>query len=325
MACVTIGGLKDIHLINPMRNPAGGSEHRTISLFEVLSEVATVQLWAEEEPHSAFLGRVPMTKIGPPARFPRGGTVVFVGTYFSIGGWIKAAQPERVILVHNLDYPDRLRQVRASLQALGLGQVEVVYSSPSLQENTPEISGTVEQSPIGIDLFSPASRTGEKFTVGRLSRDLPDKFHPDDPGLYRKLAASGVGVRVLGGKILGLTAEGIETYPENAMPAAPFLKGLDCFIYRIHPAMYETFGRVVFEAMACGLPVVVEPRHGYRAWLRDGENAVFASTDQEFLDAIGRIREDVDWAAQLGRNGRATVEEMYGPAYRKGLQEFYLR
>jgi len=64
----------------------------------------------------------------------------------------------------------------------------------------------------------------------------------------------------MGAKVLGQALQGhagIEILPANAVAAAPFLQGLDCFTYRTHPCFPEAWGRVVLEAMAAGLPVVV--------------------------------------------------------------------
>ena len=186
--------MPDVHLINPMRNPAGGSEHRTIGLFEILGETNLVQVWTEEDPHPAFMGRVPMRKIGPPDRFPKGGNLVFAGTYFSIGGWIQAAKPNRIILIQNLDQPDRLRQVVSSLSAMDLPRPEVTYASQSIAKMTPEFPGPVHESPIDLERFSPLPKQEDRFVVGRLSRDVPDKHGLGDAVVYRRLAEAGIKV-----------------------------------------------------------------------------------------------------------------------------------
>ncbi len=306
-----------------MRNPAGGSEHRTISLFELLAEVGDVQIWSEEDPHLSFVGQVPIRKIGPPASFPQGGNLVFVGTYFSMGGWLKAARPNRVILIHNLDQPARLREIYRALQQIDVPRPEVVYASEGIARSTPEIAGTVQESPIDLERFQPSGARSGGFTLGRLSRDVYDKHHPGDPEIYQALAAQGVKVRLMGATCLGLAGEGIEVLPEAAEPADRFLQGLDCFFYRTHPDWYETFGRVVFEAMATGLPVVAESRHGYAENIADGVDVLLADSDAQALAAIEKLRQDEGLRLKIGKGARARVEAIYGAEYREKIQAFY--
>lgn len=305
-----------------MRNPAGGSEHRTLSLFELLAHEGEVNIWSEEPPHPSFAGLAPIKHIGPNSRFPQGGVLVFIGTYFSIGSWIQMANPARMILVHNLDQPERLRSVYSVLGRATGRPVEIVYASSKIAAQTPDLPGRVEASPIAIDSFS-CSRHTDRFVVGRLSRDVPEKHHPEDPALYESLIEDGISVKVMGGTTLSREVEELNVLPENAVSAPDFLCSLDCFVYRTHPAWLEAFGRVIPEAMASSLAIVAEPRHGYAEILRHGHDVLFASTTSEFQDAIVRLRDDVELRRRLGANARQTVEKLYGPEYARSISAFY--
>ena len=312
-----------VHLINPMRNPAGGSEHRTIALFEILAEVCDVQVWSEEDPHSSFLGQVPIRKIGPPASFPQGGNLVFVGSYFSIGGWLKAAKPQRVVLIHNLDQPSRLRDIYGALRQVCVPHPEVVYASQLLSRATPEIPGMIHESPIDLERFQPAKASPPTFVVGRLSRDVPEKHHPGDPAIYRSLAANGVGIRLMGAECLDLEGENIEVVPEASVAPEEFLQSLSCFFYRTHPSWSEAFGRVILEAMACGLPVVGERRQGYAEKLTAGEHAILTSNDDEAIAALQKLRDNEAFRQQMGKAARNRAIDIYGESYRSRMQQFY--
>jgi glycosyltransferase involved in cell wall biosynthesis len=315
--------MRQIHLINPMECASGGSEHRTLGLFETLASEADVAIWSEGAIDPWFAGRYPILSLNP-GRHPRAGTFVFVGTYFGIGGWARLAKPDRVVVIHNIDQPERLRETLASFERIGYPKPDVVFASSGTAERTFDIPGIVQISPIDISRFAPNPATHPEFTVGRMSRDAPIKHHPEDVELYRLIAESGSRVRMMGGTCLGCDVPGVEVLPENGENGADFLRSLDVFVYRTHPNWYETFGRVVFEAMATGLPVIVEPRHGFAEWLTDGENALFAETTTEILGVLARLRDEPEFRRALGANARAVAERMFGAEYLGQIQKFYL-
>ncbi|MDR3753486.1 MAG: glycosyltransferase [Terracidiphilus sp.] len=166
--------------------------------------------------------------------------------------------------------------------------------------------------PRGVDaeLFHPAKRT----------RD------PEDP------------VRVLGfvgrlsvEKNIGLLAEiehalnhnkekflivghgGDEAWLRERMPQAEFtgvLRGeelsrayanMDLFVF---PSHTDTFGNVVLEALASGVPAIVTPDGGPRTIVRDGETGRIVPDDQ-FTPAIREILADPDRHAEMRRAARA--------------------
>ena len=163
--------------------------------------------------------------------------------------------------------------------------------------------------------------------VGRLSRDIPEKHHPDDPALYRCLATTGMLVRVMGGQSLAPAigqVDGIELLPECSQDAAEFLRGLDCFVYRTADHLTEAFGRVVIEAMACGLPVVCHRHGGYTEVIESGQNGFLFETDAEALAVIRRLRGDHRLRETVGRAARETVLALLSPEQRRSMADFYL-
>ena len=157
---------------------------------------------------------------------------------------------------------------------------------------------------------------------GRLSRDVSRKHHPRDPYVYAALAAAGVDVRIMGGtclrqRVVPELAESL--LPAGAVPAADFLRGLDCFYYRTGERILEAFGRVVFEAMACGLPVVCSRRGGYADYITHGVNGFLFDTEDEAIALILRLRDDPALRYRIGHAARRTVESLYarGPRRRK--------
>lgn len=283
-----------IHLIHSFENSNGGSEQRTINLYRVLSRHAEVNLWCEREPHPALSGVLPIRRIGPDG-MPGEGTLVFVSTYYRVGPWFDRARPKRLIILYNIDAPATLDVWLERVAKPWFPEPEWVFASHALSERTGLI-GTVQGSPIDLARFLMTREYSrcEKIpcTVGRFSRDTRDKHHPEDIALYRALAECGYRVRIMGGTILREAlsgVSGIELIEEGAEPAERFLKSLDVFLYRTNDNWFEAWGRVVFEAMATGLPVVCHQRGGYAEEIRHGENGfLYHSSDQavSIIDAL---------------------------------------
>jgi glycosyltransferase involved in cell wall biosynthesis len=320
-----------IHLINPLWDIHGGSDWRTIEMYRALMASRRVHLWSRFTPAREFLHRYPVQLIRPwNGRFPIGGTFVFIGAYFRIGHWFKLAFPRRTILVYNTHQPDRLTKVLRRLQAWHRTPVEIVYTS-SLLRSLSDHPGPVIESPIDIAHFVPrgeVQRPTRRFTVGRLSRDVGTKHHEDDPAVYSALAAAGVVTRVMGGTCLrGLVqasaASGL--MPAGAEAPVDFLQGLDCFFYRTSERWLEAYGRVVFEAMACGLPVVCGRRGGYADYIVHGVNGFLFDTTAEAVTLILKLRDDVALRERVGRAARQTVERLYRGGVWRQKQAFFLR
>jgi glycosyltransferase involved in cell wall biosynthesis len=90
---------------------------------------------------------------------------------------------------------------------------------------------------------------------------------------------------------------------------ATFLAAFDVFVYYTHPDWVESFGRVVFEAMAVGLPVFLPPV--YRPLF--GDAAIYAEP-AEVEDKIRALMADpAAYEAQVSR-ARTCVADRFGYA-----------
>jgi len=149
----------------------------------------------------------------------------------------------------------------------------------------------------GVDtcLFSPTHRARSSDTpyilgfVGRLSIEKNVALLPH---IQRELTAAGIDAKFL---IIGHGAE--EESLRRELPTAEFtgvLRGealsrayanMDVFVF---PSHTDTFGNVVLEALASGVPAVVTPHGGPSSIVREGETGAIAP-DEAFPATIANI------------------------------------
>jgi glycosyltransferase involved in cell wall biosynthesis len=340
-----------IHIYQVAGNPAGGTEWHCVELARRLRQYARVVVWTNIPQLSIVLRSECDIRVVDPDRgeFPNEGTLLVAGSFHHVGDWYTNARFRRVVLLYNVVLPAfALRSLR-QLCLPGKPQVELLYASNWMKMTT-GLPGLFEPSPIDTDRFSPkadpttrpweslrspdtgrrtSSGAPSSFVVGRLSRDEGMKFHLDAAAFYRALAADGITVRLMGATAMlgpALSAcDGIELLSENAVAANEFLQGLDCFTYRTHPSLCEAWGRVVPEAMATGLPVVVHANGGYAQIIEHGVNGYLFHRDEEAIEHIRALRASAELREHIGRNARATVLELCSTqAFERHLQ-FYLR
>ena len=209
--------------------------------------------------------------------------------------------------------------------------MEVMYASELTKRLAGNYPDYVQASLIDLDRFVPAPSKKEPsgFTVGRLSRADPLKHHTEDAALYRRLVEEGCRVRIMGPspalkeELGGM--ESVELLSMGAQEAHLFLQGLDCFFYRTSEEWSEPWGRVVTEAMACGLAVVCHESGGYAEWIDHGRNGFLFETQQEALEIVLRLKGDLALRERVGKEARRTAEELFSAARRSEIAEFYLR
>ncbi|MEN9938048.1 MAG: hypothetical protein RLZZ387_4627 [Chloroflexota bacterium] len=194
----------------------------------------------------------------------------------------------------------------------------------------------VPQFGVDPELYSPEAEGGalkdeagaqrSAFVVGYLGRLVPEKGVLDLvealtrlPGRVRlRLVGDGVQRQELLARAEALGVAGrIELRPWASSTEVPaVLRGLDALALpsRTTASWKEQFGRVLIEAMSCGVPVVgsssAEIPH-----VIGSAGLVFPEGDAAALaDAIGRLAEDAGLRAELVRRGRERVLASYTQA-----------
>ncbi len=80
----------------------------------------------------------------------------------------------------------------------------------------------------------------------------------------------------------------------------------------VAPSIYEPFGLVAVEAMACGTPVVVGDTGGLREIIEDGSGLSFTPQDSDGLaDAVIRVLRDEQLATRMTERGLQRIRSRY--------------
>lgn len=320
--------LPTLHLLGRFDDPHAGADRTLLEIGAALAGVREVRYWADGRVHPLFQanGVVP---VNPGAALhPQGGMLLLAGVHIRLGEWLRQAQLSRVALRYNLPNHGALFAMIESLRDSCDLEPEIFFVSPALQAAV-NLPGIIEPSLIDIGPFLkilPRADRGQ-ITVGRLSRDVIEKHHPRDLSLYKMLAAQGIRVRVMGGTCLRTTlgqTPGIELIEAGAESQTEFLQSLDIFFYRTG-SMYEAYGRIIFEAMASGLPVVASVHGGYAAWTGENSGVTLVATQEAALNAVLELCASKSLRETLGGRARTAALALHGTEAKKAVLAYYLR
>lgn len=320
-----------LHLLGRFNQPYTGAERELLDIRRLLGSGADVKVWSDVPPHPFYAGMdiatVNAAAGGGDARYPDGGTLLMGGVHLQPAAWMRTARFQRVILFYNLASHGSLFMMVEALRELTGLEPELVFVSHLLQASV-TLPGRVVRSLMDIAPFLQVadarfrSTEGEgadaastrPFTIGRMSRDDPAKHHPEDPALYRMLASRGVRVRIMGGTCLSAAlegVEGVELLATGAESPAEFCASLDGFFYRTG-SFSEAYGRVVPEAMATGLAVVVYRRGGYAELVTEGVSGFLIDSQESAYDALMWMQGNPQARRQMGQAARDRAVAEHG-------------
>lgn len=319
-----------IHVVSRFCQASGGTEWHALNLARQLAlHHPDVRVWSDDwefDPVFRATGEIRQVRHAL-GRFPRRGTLIVVGGWFKLQPWARLFRARRVIRVITICEPQHEPRVGRSLHHLGR-PVEHVFICKA-QRRLYGLEGVLHPPPVNPAQFTlrqPAVRP-DQFIVGRLSRDVVEKHDfVDDPDLYQWLIDRGASVRLMGATRVARTLPQhprMTALPAMAEPAPQFLHSLDCFFYRT-AGWFDTFALVVFEAMACGLPVVLHRWGGYTDYLTPGVDSFVFDSQAEAQAILARLQDEPALRERVGRAARATVERMYAPDAVARRAAFYL-
>jgi glycosyltransferase involved in cell wall biosynthesis len=174
---------------------------------------------------------------------------------------------------------------------------------------------------IDVELFSPErrTRTDREFVIGFVGRLSPEKHVRLLADVEQRLRENGISdYRFL------IVGDGSERpwlmqnlkraeFPGvlSGVPLAEAYANMDAFVF---PSETDTFGNVVLEALASGVPAVVSKSGGPKFLVQPGRNGYIARTFKDFVDALLDLRTHPHLHARMSEGARATAMQHSWPA-----------
>lgn len=98
---------------------------------------------------------------------------------------------------------------------------------------------------------------------------------------------------------------------EMSMPVPQMLEQIDIFLYINEENFPETWCRAVSEAMASGIPVVVDNFAGTAEQVEDGIGGFACGTEDEFVEKLSLLIEDKRTRHEIGMQARDKAVDRY--------------
>jgi glycogen synthase len=194
------------------------------------------------------------------------------------------ADPSKVVVIHNGIDPDRFRRTEAHdhLDRLGVKSPYVLFVGRITdQKGIFHLLEAARKLPPGIQVVLCASAPDTPEIEERLRRALPE--HPNVKWIFEMVPLDVVS----------------QLYSHAAVFACP--------------SVYEPFGIINLEAMACETPVVASAVGGILEVVEDGKTGILVppARPDDLAAALRRVLDDPAMGRAMGRAGRKRVEDRF--------------
>lgn len=171
--------------------------------------------------------------------------------------------------------------------------------------------------PTVIDLqrYSPAPPPASNvFTIGWIgTRSTLPHLAAAGPALARVCGDGRARLRLIANQPIDLPGVPVEFIPWREEREAELLAGIDAGIMPLPDEPWER-GKCAYKLiqyMAAGRPVVASPVGANAEVVLDGETGLLATTAEQWVAALTRLKEDAALRTALGAAGRRRVETRY--------------
>lgn len=170
-------------------------------------------------------------------------------------------------------------------------------------------------------------------SVGRHARPVDLKVSADFFQLYEGIPVDDLQVRVMGWPDAVLDArlaardrlqKSYWLLPFNSMDVADFLRWVQVYVYRTNPVFTEACGISVGEAMAAGIPPVVDARGGLTSLVQHGKTGFLCTDLPEYQQAAAMLLQDRDRRLEMGAAARQWAREnLHREVFRERLLDLF--
>jgi glycosyltransferase involved in cell wall biosynthesis len=193
--------------------------------------------------------------------------------------------------------------------------LEVVPNGIDIDRFTPRVAGA-EGGPIVVAMVGSLLSHWKKHMLVVEAAALVDRAVPIEWRFYGHDPSRGGTnlddpyLRELHARIASAGLAGRFRFPGQVADPVAIMSQIDVLV---HPADHESFGRVIVEAMASGLPVVAVRGGGAAELVVDGQTGLLAEKDnpRELAACIERVVRDAALRRALGAAGRRRAEANY--------------
>jgi glycosyltransferase involved in cell wall biosynthesis len=169
---------------------------------------------------------------------------------------------------------------------------------------------------VDTDRFRLSGRppTKQPWLLGRHSRDVPAKFSPDIAEYVSLMGEThDIRFRMLGAAhtMKDLKDDRVVLYDEDEIQPEAFLAGCDVWVFAHAAYWRETACVAMLEAMASGLPVVVQNVGGIREYVQHGRTGFLCNDLEELVRYTSLLLDRPHLRSLIGTNARTFVEKFH--------------
>jgi glycosyltransferase involved in cell wall biosynthesis len=159
-------------------------------------------------------------------------------------------------------------------------------------------------------------KSNARCIIGKLTSNVPTRYPQELIPIFEKSQAliPECGFIIIGGAdyYKDVKLNSCVMPKTGSAPPKEFYAQMDIFVHKNTKDTIDSWGRVISEAMASGLPVVVENRGGPSEQIKHGIDGFLCDTDDQFVEYIVMLARDPLLRYEVGMRAREKALREFG-------------